>query len=88
VREAEHGPVPVDIPRGLVTDGGLPPSNSYVLPQNKSVYISVTKVACTNLRWMMARLGGRISSASITAPAAPDPSSARPTSRCAWMSET
>lgn len=43
---------------GLVTDGGLPPSNSWVLPEHKMVYISVTKVACTGLRWMFADLAG------------------------------
>jgi len=58
VREADHGPVLLDVPCGLVTDGGLPPSNSFVLSRHKMVYISVTKVACTSLRWMMARLGG------------------------------
>lgn len=35
-----------------------PPSNSYVLPEHKMVYISVTKVACTSLRWMIADLAG------------------------------
>ena len=58
MREAGHGPVPVDVPCGLVTDGGLPPSNSFVLMRHRMVYISVTKAACTSLRWMMARLGG------------------------------
>jgi hypothetical protein len=45
-------------PHGLVVDGGRPPSNSYVLPEHKIVYISVTKVACTSLRWMLADLAG------------------------------
>lgn len=35
-----------------------PPGNSFVLPDHKMVYISVTKVACTSLRWMVADLGG------------------------------
>lgn len=45
-------------PHGLVIDGGRPPSNSFVLPEHKIVYISVTKVACTSLRWMLADLAG------------------------------
>ncbi len=45
-------------PHGIVLDGGRPPSNSFVLPQHKIVYISVTKVACTALRWMLADLAG------------------------------
>ena len=35
-----------------------PPSNSYVLPRHKMVYIPVTKVACSSLRWMIADLAG------------------------------
>jgi hypothetical protein len=35
-----------------------PPSNSFVLPQHKMVYIPITKVACTALRWMVADLAG------------------------------
>lgn len=35
-----------------------PPSNSFVLPEHKLVYITVTKVACTSLRWMVADLAG------------------------------
>lgn len=35
-----------------------PPSNSFVLPKHKMVYIPVTKVACTALRWMVADLVG------------------------------
>lgn len=34
------------------------PGNSFVLPQHKIVYLSVTKVACTSLRWMLADLAG------------------------------
>jgi len=45
-------------PHGLVVDGGLPPANSFALPEHKVVYISVTKVACTSLRWMLADLAG------------------------------
>ena len=45
-------------PHGIVLDGGRPPSNSFVLPEHKIVYISVTKVACTSLRWMLADLAG------------------------------
>jgi hypothetical protein len=35
-----------------------PPSNSFVLPRHKIVYIPVTKVACSALRWMVADLAG------------------------------
>jgi Sulfotransferase family len=35
-----------------------PPGNSFVLPEHKMVYMSVTKVACTSLRWMVADLAG------------------------------
>ena len=35
-----------------------PPGNSFVLPEHRVVYISVTKVACTSLRWMVADLAG------------------------------
>jgi hypothetical protein len=34
------------------------PGNSFVLREDKLVYFSVTKVACTNLRWMIADLAG------------------------------
>jgi hypothetical protein len=37
---------------------GRRPANSFVLPEHKIVYISVTKVACTSLRWMLADLAG------------------------------
>jgi len=39
-------------------DGGRPFGNSFVLPKHKMVYVSVTKVACTSLRWMVADLTG------------------------------
>lgn len=39
-------------------NGIRPPGNSFVLPEHKMVYISVTKVACTSLRWMIADLAG------------------------------
>lgn len=38
---------------------GIPaPGNSFVLWDQKIVYMSVTKVACTSLRWMIADLAG------------------------------
>jgi hypothetical protein len=37
---------------------GRSPGNSFVLWDQKIVYISVTKVACTALRWMVADLSG------------------------------
>ena len=38
---------------------GIPaPGNSFVLWDQKMVYMSVTKVACTSLRWMVADLSG------------------------------
>lgn len=39
-------------------NGIAPPLNSFVLPEHKIVYMSVTKVACTSLRWMVADLAG------------------------------
>jgi hypothetical protein len=39
-------------------NGANPPANSFVLPKQKMVYMSVTKVACTSLRWMVADLAG------------------------------
>ncbi len=39
-------------------NGIQPPGNSFVLPRHKIVYISVTKAACTSMRWMMAGLSG------------------------------
>ena len=44
-------------PTPLLNDASLP-GNSFVLPEHKMVYISVTKVACTSLRWMVADLAG------------------------------
>lgn len=38
--------------------GIAPPGNSFVLPQHRVVYISVTKAACTSMRWMIAHLVG------------------------------
>lgn len=35
-----------------------PPGNSFVLPKHKVVYMSVTKAACTSMRWMVATLSG------------------------------
>ena len=32
--------------------------NSFVLPRHKVVYVSVAKVACTSMRWMVADLAG------------------------------
>ncbi len=34
------------------------PKNSFVLPDHKILYMSVTKAACTSVRWMLAHLGG------------------------------
>jgi sulfotransferase famil protein len=34
------------------------PGNSFVLPEHKIAYQSVTKAACTSLRWMLADLAG------------------------------
>src|SRR5690625_3323716 len=39
-------------------NGIPPPGNSFVLPEHKIVYMSVTKAACTSLRWMIAHLSG------------------------------
>ena len=40
----------------LTTDNA--PANSFVLPEHRVVYMSVTKAACTSLRWMVADLAG------------------------------
>lgn len=37
---------------------GRLPEESFVLPQHKVVYVSVTKAACTTMRWMIADLAG------------------------------
>jgi hypothetical protein len=37
---------------------GRAPGNTFVIPDKKIVYVSVTKVACTALRWMVADLAG------------------------------
>ena len=42
----------------LLLDGGPPPGNSFVVWDRKIVYVSVTKAACTTLRWMIADLAG------------------------------
>lgn len=34
------------------------PGNTFVLPEHKMLYVSVTKVACTSLRWMVADISG------------------------------
>lgn len=34
------------------------PGNTFLLPEHKMLYVSVTKVACTSLRWMVADLSG------------------------------
>ena len=39
-------------------NGIAPPPNTFVLPQHKVVYVSVTKAACTSMRWMVADLAG------------------------------
>jgi Sulfotransferase family len=39
-------------------NGARRPANSFVVPDDKLVYISVTKAACTSLRWMIADLAG------------------------------
>jgi len=46
------------------------PGNSFVLPEHKMVYMSVTKVACTSLRWMIADLVGEDFETFYRAPAA------------------
>ena len=45
-------------PTPLLKPGAWPPGNSFVSVEHKLVYISVTKVACSSLRWMMADLAG------------------------------
>lgn len=39
-------------------NGIVPPGNSFVVWDRKIVYMSVTKAACTSLRWMIADLAG------------------------------
>jgi hypothetical protein len=46
------------------------PGNTFVLPEHKIVYVSVTKVACTSLRWMVADLSGEDLESFYTGPAA------------------
>lgn len=42
----------------LLLAGGRPPANSFVVWDRRLVYVSVTKSACTTLRWMVADLAG------------------------------
>jgi hypothetical protein len=49
---------PATTPTPLLNPGVWPPGNSFVSVEHKLVYISVTKVACSSLRWMMADLAG------------------------------
>jgi hypothetical protein len=42
----------------LLLDGGQTPGNSFVVRDCRIVYVSVTKAACTTLRWMIADLAG------------------------------
>jgi sulfotransferase famil protein len=53
-----------------VTEAGFLPKNSFVLPELKMVYISVTKVACSSLSWMVADLAGEDLESFYSAPAA------------------
>lgn len=46
------------------------PKNSFVLSELKIVYVSVTKVACSSLSWMIADLAGEDLESFYTAPAA------------------
>jgi hypothetical protein len=45
-------------PIPLLNNDVRPPPNSFVVLDRKIVYMSVTKVACTSLRWMIADLAG------------------------------
>lgn len=51
-------PLLTDRPREPGAEPLLPPGNSFVLLDDKIVYLSVTKAACTSLRWMLADLAG------------------------------
>jgi hypothetical protein len=55
IRLCETFRVPRHVP---LLNAGNPPANSFVLPEHNIVYMSVTKVACTSLRWMVADLAG------------------------------
>lgn len=44
--------------RSPLLNGIAPPGNSFALPEHRVVYISVTKAACTAMRWMIAGLAG------------------------------
>ena len=69
-RSREYEKMP-DMPkRTPLLNGIRPPGNSFVLPEHKMVYISVTKVACTSLRWMVADLAGEDFAKFYRAPAA------------------
>ena len=50
---------------------GIPaPGNTFVVPDAKIMYVSVTKVACTSLRWMIADLAGEDLESFYDAPSA------------------
>ena len=63
-------PLLTDRPRPPGAPRLLPPGNSFVLPDDKIVYLSVTKAACTSLRWMIAGLAGEDFERFYRAPAA------------------
>ena len=63
------GLVSDDVPAPILN--GIPaPGNTFVLPAHKMVYVSVTKVACTSLRWMVADLAGEDLESFYSGPAA------------------
>lgn len=46
------------------------PGNTFVVPERKMLYVSVTKVACTSLRWMIADIAGEDLESFYSGPAA------------------
>lgn len=63
-------PLLTDRPRPPGAERLLPPGNSFVVVDDKIVYLSVTKAACTSLRWMLADLAGEDFERFYRAPAA------------------
>ncbi len=62
---SQAGPIHTPVLNGIPA-----PENTFVVPDAKIMYVSVTKVACTSLRWMVADLAGEDLESFYDAPSA------------------
>ena len=75
----------VTLPTPLL-NGIDPPGNSFVVWDRKIVYMSVTKAACTTLRWMIADLAGEDLERVLRGPRRPaEPADDHPRHAHAWQ---